>query len=304
MLASGAAALVAPRMAFAQKETIKIGVLNSLSGTTATSETTLKDTMLMLIGQQNAKDGVLGKKREAVVVDPASDWPLFAEKARELLTVDKGAVLFCCRISVSRKSVLPDIEELNGLLFHPVQYEGEESSKNVFYPGAAPNQQAIPAVDCFLEELGVEKFALLGTDYVYPRTTNNILDAYPRHDRRVPDEIYDLFLMLKEMTRRRGGDLSGGQQQLAIARAMIMRPKVLLLDEPTEGTQPNIIQEIGHVISHIKARGNVAIVLVEQHFDFAWTLADRAYVFDRGTVAISGRMEDLSVDTVREQFYI
>jgi urea transport system substrate-binding protein len=159
-------------------DTIKVGVLHSLSGTMAISETTLKDTMLMLIAQQNAKGGLLGKQLEAVVVDPASDWPLFAEKARELLTVSNVDVMFGCWTSVSRKSVLPVIEELNGLLFYPVQYEGEESSKNVFYTGAAPNQQAIPATDYFLEELGVEKFALLGTDYVYPRTTNNILQAY------------------------------------------------------------------------------------------------------------------------------
>jgi len=159
-------------------DTIKVGVLHSLSGTMAISETTLKDTMLMLIEEQNAKGGLLGKQLEAVVVDPASDWPLFAEKARELISVHEVDVIFGNWTSVSRKSVLPVIEELNGLLFYPVQYEGEESSKNVFYTGAAPNQQAIPATDYFLEELGVEKFALLGTDYVYPRTTNNILEAY------------------------------------------------------------------------------------------------------------------------------
>ena len=174
---AGALALSAG-MAQAQSETIKVGVLHSLSGTMAISETTLKDTMLMLIDEQNAKGGLLGKQLEAVVVDPASDWPLFAEKARELLTVSKVDVMFGCWTSVSRKSVLPVIEELNGLLFYPVQYEGEESSKNVFYTGAAPNQQAIPATDYFLEELGVQKFALLGTDYVYPRTTNNILESY------------------------------------------------------------------------------------------------------------------------------
>ncbi|WP_292312388.1 transporter substrate-binding protein, partial [Marivivens sp.] len=156
---------------------IKVGVLHSLSGTMAISETTLKDTMLMLIAEQNAKGGLLGCEIEAVVVDPASDWPLFAEKARELLTVHDVDVIFGNWTSVSRKSVLPVLEELNGLLFYPVQYEGEESSRNVFYTGAAPNQQAIPAVDYFLEELGVEKFALLGTDYVYPRTTNNILES-------------------------------------------------------------------------------------------------------------------------------
>ncbi|TLP55521.1 urea ABC transporter substrate-binding protein [Parasedimentitalea maritima] len=159
-------------------DTIKVGVLHSLSGTMAISETTLKDTMLMLIEEQNAKGGLLGKQLEAVVVDPASDWPLFSEKARELISVHDVDVIFGNWTSVSRKSVLPVIEELNGLLFYPVQYEGEESSKNVFYTGAAPNQQAIPATDYFLEELGVEKFALLGTDYVYPRTTNNILKAY------------------------------------------------------------------------------------------------------------------------------
>ena len=164
--------------AYAQDCPIKVGVLHSLSGTMAISETTLKDTMLMLVEDQNAKGGVLGCELEAVVVDPASDWPLFAEKARELLTVHDVDVIFGNWTSVSRKSVLPVIEELNGLLFYPVQYEGEESSKNVFYTGAAPNQQAIPATDYFLDELGVEKFALLGTDYVYPRTTNNILDSY------------------------------------------------------------------------------------------------------------------------------
>jgi len=159
-------------------EPIKVGVLHSLSGTMAISETTLKDTVLMLVDQQNKAGGVMGRPLEAVVVDPASDWPLFAEKARELLTVSDVDVIFGGWTSVSRKSVLPVLEELNGLMFYPVQYEGEESSKNVFYTGAAPNQQAIPAVDYMMEELGVEKFALLGTDYVYPRTTNNILSAY------------------------------------------------------------------------------------------------------------------------------
>nr|WP_103173135.1 urea ABC transporter substrate-binding protein [Paracoccus sp. SY] len=159
-------------------EPIKIGVLHSLSGTMAISETTLKDTVLMMVERQNAKGGLLGRPLEAVVVDPASDWPLFAEKARELLTVSEVDAIFGCWTSVSRKSVLPVIEELNGLLFYPVQYEGEESSRNVIYTGAAPNQQAIPAVDYMAEELGVEKWALLGTDYVYPRTTNNILGAY------------------------------------------------------------------------------------------------------------------------------
>ncbi|WP_422121123.1 urea ABC transporter substrate-binding protein [Paragemmobacter straminiformis] len=178
VMLAGALGLASAGMAQAADDTIKIGVLHSLSGTMAISETTLKDTVLMMIDEQNKKGGLLGKQLEAVVVDPASDWPLFAEKARELLTVDKVAVMFGCWTSVSRKSVLPVVEELNGLLFYPVQYEGEESSKNVFYTGAAPNQQAIPAVDYYLNELGVQKFALLGTDYVYPRTTNNILESY------------------------------------------------------------------------------------------------------------------------------
>ncbi|WGL16048.1 urea ABC transporter substrate-binding protein [Microbulbifer bruguierae] len=159
-------------------EIIKVGVLHSLSGTMAISETTLKDTVLMMVDEQNRKGGLLGKKLEAVVVDPASDWPLFAEKARELLTKDKVDVIFGCWTSVSRKSVLPVIEELNGLMFYPVQYEGEESSKNVFYTGASPNQQAIPAVDYLMSDLEVERWVLAGTDYVYPRTTNKILEAY------------------------------------------------------------------------------------------------------------------------------
>ncbi len=159
-------------------DAIKVGVLHSLSGTMAISETTLKDTVLMLVDEQNKKGGLLGKQLEAVVVDPASNWPLFAEKARELLAKDKVDVVFGCWTSVSRKSVLPVFEELNGLLFYPVQYEGEESSKNVFYTGAAPNQQAIPAVDYFMNELGVKRWVLAGTDYVYPRTTNKILEAY------------------------------------------------------------------------------------------------------------------------------
>ena len=163
--------------ALAAEDTIKIGVLHSLSGTMAISETSLKDTLLMLVDEQNKKGGVLGKKIEAVVVDPASNWPLFAEKARELIQKDKVAAIFGCWTSVSRKSVLPVVEELNGILFYPVQYEGEESSKNVFYTGAAPNQQAIPAVDYLLKQ-GVKRWALVGTDYVYPRTANKVLEAY------------------------------------------------------------------------------------------------------------------------------
>jgi urea transport system substrate-binding protein len=164
--------------AAAADDTIKVGILHSLSGTMAISETTLKDVMLMLIEEQNKKGGLLGKKLEAVVVDPASNWPLFAEKARELLTKDKVAAVFGCWTSVSRKSVLPVFEELNGILFYPVQYEGEESSRNIFYTGAAPNQQAIPAVDYLMENEKVQRWVLAGTDYVYPRTTNKILEAY------------------------------------------------------------------------------------------------------------------------------
>ncbi len=158
--------------------TFKVGVLHSLSGTMAISETTLKDVMLMLIEEQNKKGGVLGKKLEAVVVDPASNWPLFAEKARELISKEKVAATFGCWTSVSRKSVLPVFEELNSILFYPVQYEGEESSKNIFYTGAAPNQQAIPAVDYLADSEKVQRWVLAGTDYVYPRTTNKILEAY------------------------------------------------------------------------------------------------------------------------------
>ena len=161
-------------------ETIKVGILHSLSGTMAISETSLKDVALMAIEEINAKGGVLGKKLEPVVVDPASNWPLFAEKARELIEKQKVAVTFGCWTSVSRKSVLPVFEELNGLLFYPVQYEGEESSYNVFYTGAAPNQQAIPAVEYLMSEDGggAKRFVLLGTDYVYPRTTNKILNYF------------------------------------------------------------------------------------------------------------------------------
>jgi urea transport system substrate-binding protein len=158
-------------------DTIKVGILHSLSGTMAISETTLKDVMLMLIDEQNQKGGLLGKKLEAVVVDPASNWPLFAEKARELIGKDKVAAVFGCWTSVSRKSVLPVFKELDSVLFYPVQYEGEESERNVFYTGAAPNQQAIPAVDYLMGE-GVKRWVLEGTDYVYPRTTNKILEAY------------------------------------------------------------------------------------------------------------------------------
>ncbi len=185
--AAGALALtMAVGTAAQAADTIKVGILHSLSGTMAISETTLKDVMLMLIEDQNAKGGVLGKKLEPVVVDPASNWPLFAEKARELISVNKVDVVFGCWTSVSRKSVLPVFEELNSILFYPVQYEGEESQRNVFYTGAAPNQQAIPAVDYLMAE-GTERWVLAGTDYVYPRTTNKILETYLK-DKGVPAE--------------------------------------------------------------------------------------------------------------------
>src|SRR5713226_9719675 len=175
----GVAAAIGATPAAAQ-DTIKVGVLHSLSGTMAISETTLKDTVLMMVDDINKKGGLLGKKVEAVVVDPASNWPLFAEKARELIAKEKVAVVFGCWTSVSRKSVLPVFEELNGLLFYPVQYEGEESSNNVFYTGAAPNQQAIPAVEYLMSAEGgnAKRWVLEGTDYVYPRTTNKILEAF------------------------------------------------------------------------------------------------------------------------------
>ena len=178
-LGTTAALAFGARPVFAQSAPIKVGILHSLSGTMAISETTLKDAMLMLIEQQNAKGGVLGRKLEPVVVDPASNWPLFAEKARELVTGGCSAV-FGCWTSVSRKSVLPVFKELNNILFYPVQYEGEESERNVFYTGAAPNQQAIPAVDYLMSKDGgeVKRWVLAGTDYVYPRTTNRILEAY------------------------------------------------------------------------------------------------------------------------------
>jgi len=187
-LALSAALVMAPAAAWAEAKVVKVGVLHSLSGTMAISETALKDMALMTFDEINAKGGVMGYKIEAVVVDPASNWPLFAEKARQLITQDKVAVVFGCWTSVSRKSVLPVFEELNGLLFYPVQYEGEELSKNVFYTGAAPNQQAIPAVEYLMSKDGggAKRFVLLGTDYVYPRTTNKILRAF-LHSKGITD---------------------------------------------------------------------------------------------------------------------
>lgn len=178
-----------PGAALSQAEPIRVGVLHSLSGTMAISETTLRDVMLMLVEQQNAKGGLLGRPLEAVVVDPASDWPLFAELSRELIEGQGVAAVFGCWTSVSRKAVLPVFEELNSILFYPVQYEGQESQRNVFYTGAAPNQQAIPAVDYLMNEEGVERWYLAGTDYVYPRTTNQILERYLLDSGVAPEDI-------------------------------------------------------------------------------------------------------------------
>ncbi len=188
VLASSIAALGSASQSYAA-DTIKVGILHSLSGTMAISETALKNTALMTIEEINAKGGVMGKKLEPVVVDPASNWPLFAEKARQLISKDKVSVVFGCWTSVSRKSVNPVFKELNSLLFYPVQYEGEELEKNVFYTGAAPNQQAIPAVEYLMSKQGggAKRFVLLGTDYVYPRTTNKILRAF-LHSKGVKDE--------------------------------------------------------------------------------------------------------------------
>src|SRR6476659_182529 len=191
-------ACVPPLVAADSSEPIKVGILHSLSGTMAISETSLKDVALMTIEEINKNGGVMGRQLQPVVVDPASNWPLFAEKARQLISQDKVAVVFGCWTSVSRKSVLPVFQELNGLLFYPVQYEGEEMQKNVFYTGAAPNQQAIPAVEYLMskEGGGAKRFFLLGTDYVYPRTTNKILRAF-LHSKGVQDadinEIYTPF---------------------------------------------------------------------------------------------------------------
>src|SRR5579884_1306333 len=194
--AAGFALGLATALPAKAQDTIKVGILHSLSGTMAISETTLKDVMLMLIDEQNKKGGLLGKKLEPVVVDPASNWPLFAEKARELISKDKVAVVFGCWTSVSRKSVLPVFKELDSILFYPVQYEGEESERNVFYTGAAPNQQAIPAVDYLMKEEKVKRWVLAGTDYVYPQTTNKILHAYLNQKGVATDDIlinYTLF---------------------------------------------------------------------------------------------------------------
>jgi urea transport system substrate-binding protein len=191
LTAAMALGAIVPATTATAQDTIKVGILHSLSGTMAISETTLKDTMLFLIDQQNKAGGVLGKQLEAVVVDPASDWPLFAEQMRNLVSVEGVDVVFCCWTSVSRKSILPVAEELNTVVFYPVQYEGEESSYNIFYTGAAPNQQAIPAVDYLMSEDGgsVKRWVLAGTDYVYPRTTNKILEQYLLDKGVAPEDI-------------------------------------------------------------------------------------------------------------------
>jgi urea transport system substrate-binding protein len=196
LITGALAASVALTTGMAQAaDTIKVGILHSLSGTMAISETSLKNTALMTIEEINAKGGLLGKKLEPVVVDPASNWPLFAEKTRQLLTKDKVDVIFGCWTSVSRKSVLPVVEELNGLLFYPVQYEGQELSQNVFYTGAAPNQQAIPAVEYLMSKQGggAKRFVLLGTDYVYPRTTNKILRAFLKSKGIAESDIDEVY---------------------------------------------------------------------------------------------------------------
>ncbi len=192
---AGSVALGSAAATAQEGDPIRVGILHSLSGTMAISETTLKDVMLMLIEEQNEAGGLLGRPLEAVVVDPASDWPLFAEKARELIEQEEVDVVFGCWTSVSRKSVLPVFEELNGLLFYPVQYEGEESSRNVFYTGAAPNQQAIPAVEYLMSDEGggAERWVLLGTDYVYPRTTNRILRAFLNANGVSDDDIMETY---------------------------------------------------------------------------------------------------------------
>jgi urea transport system substrate-binding protein len=177
---------------------IKVGILHSLSGTMAISETALKDMVLMLVAEQNRKGGLLGRKLEPVVVDPASDWNSFTDKAFELLGKEKVAVVFGCWTSASRKAVIPVFERLNGLLFYPVQYEGEESSRNVFYTGAAPNQQAIPAVRYLMSKEGgeIRRWILLGTDYVYPRVTNRILAAYLAAEGTHADDITTIYTPL------------------------------------------------------------------------------------------------------------
>jgi urea transport system substrate-binding protein len=191
-----AVTLSGPSILFAQdKSPIKVGILHSLSGTMAISETALKNTAVMTLEAFNAKGGILGRKLEPVIVDPASNWPLFAEKARQLITQDKVSAVFGCWTSVSRKSVLPVFEELNNLLFYPVQYEGEELSKNVFYTGAAPNQQAIPAVEYLMSKQGggAKRWFLLGTDYVYPRTTNKILRAFLKSKGVAEKDIEEVY---------------------------------------------------------------------------------------------------------------
>ena len=194
---AAALAFTIPTMA---DDTVKVGILHSLSGTMAISETSLRDIDLFAIDEINKEGGVLGKKIVPVVDDGASNWPLFAEKASQLLEEDKVAAVFGCWTSVSRKSVLPVFEKDNGLLFYSVQYEGEELSKNIFYTAEAVNQQAIPAVDYMLAQ-GKKKFYLLGTDYVYPQTTNLVLLEYLQ-SKGVP--LSDIGGGLRKRCRRKG----------------------------------------------------------------------------------------------------
>src|SRR6185503_14952887 len=181
--------------AHAAEDPIRVGILHSQSGTMAISESVLKDTVLMLIADQNRKGGLLGRKLEPVIVDPASEWETFTDKAFELLSKEKVAVVFGCWTSTSRKAVIPVFERLNGLLFYPVQYEGEESSRNVFYTGAAPSQQAIPAIRYLMSKDGgeVRRWILLGTDYVYPRTANRILSAYLAGEGVAAEDIMTIY---------------------------------------------------------------------------------------------------------------
>lgn len=163
-----------PERIESEQDTIKVGVLHSLSGTLAISERPVVDATLMAIDEINEQGGVLGRKIEPIVVDGASDWPLFAEEAERLITREKVSVIFCCWTSASRKTVKPVFEKNDHLLFYPVQYEGLEQSPNIIYTGAAPNQQVLPAVEWVFENLG-RKFFIVGSDYVFPRSANLIM---------------------------------------------------------------------------------------------------------------------------------
>jgi len=252
---------------------IKVGILHSLSGTMAISETTLKDVMLMLVAEQNAKGGLLGRKLEPVVVDPASNWPLFAEKARALLSVDKVAAVFGCWTSVSRKSVLPVFEELNGLLYYPVQYEGEELSQNVFYTGAAPNQQAIPAVEYLMskEGGGATRFFLLGTDYVYPRTTNKILRAFLKSKGVAAKDIEEIKPYFEEIDSCPYGLWTDGLELFQAIRFAPEHPPagVIVLTEAGDVPTRERAQQLGAAAVLVKPiRGDELIDVVEDLLTF------------------------------------